>query len=437
MSSNYRVVIFTIVFLISSIGCAKQNQNLVQNPPDQKEDLYIMLALDSEKNLDNLRSFKYYNQLYKLTKKKLYLRKAIGYSLRINEFQQTLLLTKIALEKFPEDKKLFTQQYILALTLQGEYKEALKAAKQLLENDKSSESYEMVANVYYSMKEYKEAIKYYESAYAKNKNEETLIKLTNILYNYLKQKDVALAYLETYVQTHKCNPKICNKLMLIYQEQGNIDGMLSILTRMYNQYKNNPTHTKTTLFIQNLIISLLEKKDIKKAIKFLEETKIDQTKLINLYYQDKQLDKALKLTKKLYNQTKNPELLGKIAMYRFELADNKREVLKHVIANFELALSSGINNAAFQNYYGYLLIDYDIDPKKGIELVKQALKKAPNNIAYLDSLAWGYYKINDCKNAYETMSKVMSLTTSKDPEIQLHWSRIKDCKNKIKDTNKK
>jgi len=124
-------------------------------------------------------------------------------------------------------------------------------------------------------------------------------------------------------------------------------------------------------------------------------------------------------------------------MYRFELADNKREVLKHVIANFELALSSGINNATFQNYYGYLLIDYDIDVNKGIELVKEALKKAPNNIAYLDSLAWGYYKINDCKNAYKVMSKVISLATSKDLEMQLHWNRIKDCKNNTKGKNKK
>lgn len=437
MSSSYRVIILTIFLLISSIGCAKQNQNIIKSAPNYQEDLFIMLALDSEKNSDSLGSFQYYNELYKLTKKKTYLKKAIGYSLRINDFKQTLSLTKTALKEFPEDKKLFRQQYILALTLQGDYKAALKEAKTLLKEDKSSSSYEMVANVYYSMKDYKEAIKYYESAYAKNQNEETLIKLTNILYNYLKQKDVALAYLETYVQTNKCNPKICNKLMLIYQEQGNIDGMLSILTRMYNQYKNDPTHTKTTLFIQNLIISLLEKKDIKKAIKFLEETKIDQNKLINLYYQDRQLDKALKLTKKLYNQTKDPELLGKIAMYRFELADNKREALKHVMANFELALSSGIDNAAFQNYYGYLLIDYDIDAQKGINLVKQALKKAPNNIAYLDSLAWGYYKVNDCENAYQVMSKVMSLTTTKDPEIQLHWSRIKDCKNKIKDKNKK
>jgi tetratricopeptide (TPR) repeat protein len=433
VSGNCRIILLTFILLISSIGCAKQNQTLLKNNTNHQEDLYIMLALDSEKNLDFINSYEYYLKLYKLTHKKDYLQKSIVYSLKMNKYQQTADLAQEAIKRFPENKVAFMQQYIVALTLQGKYDQALLGAKDLLKEFPTADSYEMVANVYYSMKEYQQAIQYYESAYAKNKNEDTLAKLTDILYNYLKQKDAALAYLETYIQTHECNPKICNKLMLIYQEQGNIDGMLSILTRMYNKYKHEEQLSKTTLFIQKLIISLLERKDLKQAIKFLEETKIDQTKLINLYYQDRQLEKALRLTKKLYKQTKNPELLGKIAMYRFELADDKREALKHVLANFELALSSGINNAAFQNYYGYLLIDYNIDIVKGIDLVKQALETAPNNIAYLDSLAWGYYKIDKCKEAYRVMEQVVSMASTNDPEIKMHWSRIKDCKKKTKD----
>jgi len=216
--------------------------------------------------------------------------------------------------------------------------------------------------------------------------------------------------------------------MLIYQEQGNVDGMLSILNRMYLKYKRNPALHKTTLMIQNLIVTLLESKDIKEAIKFLEKTKIDQTKLINLYYQDGQLKKALKMTRKLYRKTRKPDLLGKIAMFEFELAKDKHKVMKHVVANFELALSSGINNASYQNYYGYLLIDFDINVKKGMKLIRSALKTTPNNVAYLDSLAWGYYKLGKCKKALTIMKKVISVTGLKDQEIKLHWNNIKACK---------
>ncbi|MCD4759073.1 MAG: hypothetical protein K8R39_12440 [Arcobacteraceae bacterium] len=424
MSSYSRSLILLFILLFSSFGCANQNEITKSNP---QEDLYIMLALDSEKNSDYQNSFKFYKKLYSLTQKESYLKKSIEYSFKNKQFEDMNKLSKIALEEFPKNKEYYWHQIVISLHSMGKTQEAISEAKELLKEFQTSQSYELLGNIYYVIKDYKNSLKYYESAYTLNQNQKTLIQLTNILYSYLNKKDVALAYLETYLQTKGCNAQICNKLMLIYQEQGNIDGMISILNRMYTKYKDNPELSKTTLFIQNLIISLLEKKDIKKAIKFLEDTGIDQAKLINLYYRDKQLAKALKLTKKLYKKTRKPELLGKIAMYRFELATDKKKVMPNVIANFELALSSGINNASYQNYYGYLLIDFDIDIEKGLTLVKEALKTAPNNIAYLDSLAWGYYKLQRCEEAYKVMSKVVVAAGVSDKEIKKHWEKIKKC----------
>jgi len=417
MSSYSRLIFFTL-FLFTSIGHASED----------KEDLFIMMALDSEKTQKPLDSFNYYNKLYKNTQKQDYLKKAIFYSYKAKKFNEMDLLSQKAIKEFPKYEEYYTQQVIIALLSQAKTTKALKIAKQLIKKYPNATSYEIMANVFYAKEDYKNSLKYYESAYAINQNEKTLVKLTTILYTYLNKKDVALAYLETYLQTKGCTKLICDKLMLIYQEQGNVDGMLSILNRMYLKYKRDPSLSKTTLLIQNLIVKLLENKDIKEAIKFLEKTKIDQAKLVNLYYQDGQLEKALKMTRKLYRKTRKPDLLGKIAMYEFELATDKQKVMKHVIANFELALSSGINNASYQNYYGYLLIDFDIDVKKGIKLVKSALKTTPNNVAYLDSLAWGYYKLGKCKKSLDIMKKVISVTGLKDQEIKLHWNNIKACK---------
>lgn len=386
-----------------------------------------MLAIDSEHKQDDKKGFEYYKKLYEITNKEDYLKKAIHFSYKSKKFKEMYKLSNNGLNKLTKEKEYYLQQIIISLLAQNKIKQALNKANKLLEEFKNANNYEIVANIYYAQKNYKKSLIYYESAYAQNQNENTLIKLTNVLYSYLQKKDVALAYLETYLQTKGCGHKVCNKLMLIYQEQGNIDGMLSILNRMLNTYKNKPELQKTTMFIQNLIVSLLEKKDIKEAIKFLEKNKINQTKLVNLYYQDRQLKKALKLTKKLYRKTKKADLLGKIAMYRFELATDKKKVMKNVIANFELALKSGINNASYQNYYGYLLIDYEIDVRKGISLVKDALKTSPNNVAYLDSLAWGYYKQKECKKAFNIMSKIIKVTGLKDIEIKFHWDTINKC----------
>jgi predicted Zn-dependent protease len=418
MSSYSRIILLTLFLFTSLVKASSENE----------EDLFIMLALDSEKKRDVLKSFNYYKTLYKDTNSQEYLKKAIFYSYKAKKFEDMYELSKKALVIFPEYTEYYYQQVIVALLSQNKTTEALKQAKILLKKYPNATSYEIMANVYYAKENYVESSKYYESAYTINQNENTLVKLTTILYTYLNQKDVALAYLETYLQTKGCTKLVCDKLMLIYQEQGNVDGMLSILNRMYLKYKKDPALKKTTLMIQNLIVSLLESRDIKEAIKFLEDTKIDHAKLINLYYQDGQLKKALNMTRKLYRKTRAPDLLGKIAMYEFELAKDKRKVMKHVVANFELALSSGINNASYQNYYGYLLIDFDIDIKKGITLIKSALKTSPNNVAYLDSLAWGYFKLGECKKALSIMSEVIKVTGLKDTEIKIHWTNIKECK---------
>jgi len=89
-------------------------------------------------------------------------------------------------------------------------------------------------------------------------------------------------------------------------------------------------------------------------------------------------------------------------------------------------------NPIYLNYLGYILIDYDIDPKKGIELVKQALNYKPHEWAYLDSLAWGYYKLHNCKKAYEIIKKIKV----KDPEVIKHKKIIRRCYDTRKNNKK-
>lgn len=428
MSGYSRIVIVSMFFLFFSTGCAKQPDS-VDLKARFEEDIYTLMALDAQRNMDYKQALSYYYKLFELTNNKEYLNKTIRYAFLIKEYSLMDELTSIALSKYNsiEDKKIYTIQKILALTAQEKYEIALNNANELLNIEQSANNYEIMAGIYYAKEDFKNALKYFESAYAIEQTQARVLKLVNILYAYLNKKDIALAYLESFLQEHGCKKDVCDKLMLLYQEQGNINGMLSILNKYYDKYKEKKGLEDTVLAIQNLIVSLLEKKDINETILYLEKYRIDDEKLLSLYYKKRYFNKAISLTKELYKKTKDPELLGKIAMYRFEQADNKNDVLKNVTANFELALSSGINNHSFQNYYGYILIDFDLDVKKGIDLVKQALKAAPKNIAYQDSLAWGYYKTKKCKEAYTIMEKIVKLIGTNDEEIKLHWEKIQEC----------
>ncbi|KIM09059.1 MAG: hypothetical protein KU29_02270 [Sulfurovum sp. FS06-10] len=77
------------------------------------------------------------------------------------------------------------------------------------------------------------------------------------------------------------------------------------------------------------------------------------------------------------------------------------------------------------NYYGYLLIDHDIDVEKGIVLVQRALELEPNSPFYLDSLAWGLYKQGKCFEANEIMKFFGEQIYEE--EVLEHIEAIKKC----------
>ena len=390
---------------------------------DNRSDTLIMLALDYEMNNDISSSLIVYKKLFDETGKLEYLQKVISQSFLLKDFKTTAKYTKENLDKYTSEDERFYRLAVVSTLQELELDKALTIAKKLLSKYNNSTNYEVLANVYYARGEYEKSVEYFESAYASNQQAKTLISLADVLYVYLKQKQKAISYLETFLQDKGCEEGICNKLLVFYQEQQNIDGMISILRKAYKTYDNSDALLK----VEKLLVSVLEVKDINLAIEFLEETKADDIRLLSLYERTRQYKKALYLVKKQYKKTKNKALLGQIAILRFEMAEDKKAVMKNVIANFELALQV-TQNASYKNYYGYLLIDYDLDLKKGLKLVSEALESFPNNLAYLDSVAWGNYKLKKCEKAKGYMKKVIDQVGLENEEIKLHWDKIQECK---------
>jgi tetratricopeptide (TPR) repeat protein len=84
----------------------------------------------------------------------------------------------------------------------------------------------------------------------------------------------------------------------------------------------------------------------------------------------------------------------------------------------------------YLNYLGYILLDHSIDIKQGMKYVREALKMEPKSAFYLDSLAWGYYKLGNCKKALSIIKKVRKLEGGDDNEVLKHFNIIKKCNMK-------
>ena len=171
MSSYSRSFLIFCLLLLSSVGCANQPK---MKSIDPQEDLYTLLALDSERNMQYQKGFEYYQKLYKIQEKEIYLAKLIEYSFKTKNYTKMEQYAKIALKKYPKKQEYYWHQLIIAIYSQERKDEAILEGKKLILKFQTPLSYELLGNLYFTSQQYKEALQYYESAYSLNQNEKTV-----------------------------------------------------------------------------------------------------------------------------------------------------------------------------------------------------------------------------------------------------------------------
>ncbi len=393
----------------------------------EEEDTYILFALRAEQVNEYSAASSIFNTLYEKSGKKEYLYRSLENELIVKEYEKVIKrideISQSSLDDF-----ILVRLKIVALVELQRLEEARVLAIKLVEKSKEAKDYLLVSDIYIKEKEYDSALKYLESAYIQNYNERILDKMSIVLYVNLQRKKDAIAQLETHSRIHGCSELICHRLIGFYSNENNIEGLLSVYLRLYSISKNEEIARK--------IIQIYSyKKEYIELMNFLEDSKSDDKTLFELYAYTKNYTKAFSLAEKLYISSGDINYLGQSALYEYESAKNKNDVymLKSVVGKLKKVVKKEIN-PLYLNYLGYVLIDHDIDIAKGMEYVQKALEIQPNSAFYLDSLAWGYYKLGECSKAEKIMNRVITLEGGDDPEVIKHIELIQKC---IKSKNKR
>ena len=429
MSSYKRaLVLLPIIFIF--FGCVPQTSNLVKYDYKYKayenENELILHALEYMKQGNRQKASILFLNLFNKTLNDEYLFEYSRLAFSIKNYQDIITIVEANKEHIKKNEDKVSKIYILSLMQTKQVDKAKVVLDDLLKRYDTDSNKELLANIYLLKKDYEKAKDVFEEVYESTLTSNTLLNLVDVMYTYLNEKEDAINYLESHLKVYGCENLVCSKLLGFYQEQKDINGVISVLKRTYISFKEDDKNKYTVDKVYKLLMYYLEKKDINEAIAFLEETKANDEKLLSLYQNARMSNKAYELVQKLYKRTGNLDYLAQVAMLEFEVAKDREKVLKSVIKKFEDVLAV-LDNHIYQNYLGYILIDYDIDVKKGLKLVEKALEKAPNNLAYIDSLAWGQYKLKDCKNAKINMQKVVDSAGLNDDEIRTHWEKIKEC----------
>jgi len=415
-----KTLLLALVLSTLFLGCGTKTI-AINEKTFEDEDIYIMSALLAESEKRYATAYVYYDELYKRADKKEYLYKSFVMLSFAKEYNRLLTKAQHEIEKDEDNLKLRRIEITAHIGL-SQLDSALNKSLLLVDETKLEEDYMLVASVYMQRKEFKNALKYTESAYVINYNEQILDKLAIIMFVNLEQKDEAISYLESHSRLHGCSAKVCNRLVGFYSSLNDVNGMLEVYLRMYNNSVggNDIAKAISKIYAYN--------KEYFELMLFLEKSGVDDKLLMQVYVQEKKFEKASKIAQKLYEQNGEYYYLGQSAIFTYEGAQKKNDItmLSDVVKILKEVIAKE-SDPTFLNYLGYLMIDHDIDVKEGISFVNRALEYEPKSGYYLDSLAWGYYKLNKCKKAYKVMKDVVVLLGAEDEEVKAHVIAIDKC----------
>jgi len=384
------------------------------------EDTYILFALRAEQVKENKTASELFNVLYKKSDKKEYLYRSLENDLLAKD-NDKLIKRVNELSKDGVYDPILVRFKVVALFELNRLDEAKTLSVALAHKTQKPNDYLLTSDIYIKRQEYDLAVKYLESAYAKENNEKILDKMSIVLYVNLGRKTEAIAHLETHSRMLGCSELVCTRLIGFYSNDNNIEGLLSTYLRLYELNKK-PEVAKKIIQIYSY------KRDYIHLTEFLESSRSDDEVLLQLYSSAKNYKKAFPLADKLYAKTSDINYLGQSAIFEYENAKDKSEksLLKSVVGKLE-KVTKVDNQAIYLNYLGYILIDHDLDIKRGMAYIDEVLQEQPNSAFYIDSKAWGYYKLGKCSKAKELMDRVVKLDGGDEEEVLFHVKEIDKC----------
>ncbi len=237
------------------------------------------------------------------------------------------------------------------------------------------------------------------------------------VYQDMGENDKAIALYEDIVKNHATpNPRLYFLLINAYRVARQFDKALSVGKQQYEKY---PSDTSIALvYARSLADAGKTKEGAEILVKILQADPSNVDAYVNLsqiYLQGKRYSDAEKVLRRAEERKLDSERV------KFQLATvyERQRDFDRAEMLFREILKENPKNAIALNYIGYMLADRGVRLQEAVEYVKEALAIDPNNGAYLDSLGWAFFKLNDLPNAEKYLLQAVALVKN-DPVIHDH-----------------
>jgi tetratricopeptide (TPR) repeat protein len=323
------------------------------------------------------------------------------------------------------------KQYLASLLYEeGEYTEACELLEDVLGKDPNNgEAAILLGRIYIEQKQFSKAIGILESVDDKDPNirKKALFHM-GIAYEDDNESSKAIKiFTDLLKETPDDTEENRNNRLLfqyhlisIYMKEGKNQQALSIAKE---NYERNPKDLRQGIFYAQTLADAGETDKGLQILNALLESNPSETDLYiylsQIYAKAKRFREAEKILLQAEEKAAPDEATGeRLKIQRISLYESRKDYDRAESLLKEI-LGKNPTHAGALNYLGYMLADRGIRLGEAVGYVKKALEIDPENGAYLDSLGWAYFKLNDLKNA-ETYLLKAGKREKDDPVINDH-----------------
>jgi tetratricopeptide (TPR) repeat protein len=397
----------------------------VESRPDSSESLMMLASLYSRQNKLK-EAIPIYEKLLELSNNNPAVQKQYGATLvEAGEYDQAQRVLSELAKATPEDKDvavLLGRAYLG----QRQYAKSIEVLRSALDSDSEQVEAQYYLGVAYEQSgNPAEAAKVFSNLVTKAQEGSEEYKANRLVF----QQHLAAAYqdmgenskaITMYEEMVKSTPDPSSRLYFLlinaYRVNRQLDKAISLGKQ---QLAKNPDDVNIALvYARALADSGKTRESAELLSKMLQAypSNIDiYVNLSQVYLQSRKYAEA----ERILNRAADQKIDGERVKFQLATVYERQKDYDRAETLFKELLKENPKNATVLNYVGYMLADRGVRLDEAVRYVEQALEIEPTNGAYLDSLGWAYFKLNDLPKAEEYLLKAVEIVKN-DPVMYDH-----------------
>jgi tetratricopeptide (TPR) repeat protein len=405
----------------------------VDGQQDSVESMMLLATLYSKLKKDK-EAIPLYKKLLQLTGDNLSVKRQLGASLvDTGEFDEAVAILEAVVEADPQDKDSLVLLGRAQLGARQTTK-AIESFKSALDaNPKSLEAEFYLGTAYEQSGNSAEAVKVFarlleqtrslsgEYSEEQKANRAVFQQHLASAYQDLGEHEKAISIYEEMVKGETApNPRLVFLLINAYRVNRQLEKAL-ILGKQH--FDKNSSETPIALVYARTLADAGKTNQGAEILQKLiqaDPSNLDlYVNLSQIYLQAKRYTDAEKILRRAQTLESLKEPDGERLKFQLAAVYERQKEFDRAESLFMEVIKSNPDNASALNYIGYMLADRGVRLEEAVEYVEKALALEPNNGAYLDSLGWAFFKLNDIPQAEKYLLKAVSIVKN-DPTIHEH-----------------